>query len=129
MHDEPELAGQARQVVATVAPTVVEYLPAPQRRHTASAEADIVIEYLPAWHWRQVESVEAPTVVEYFPVPHEVHDKEPVMVLYVPATQVVHGPPFGPVKPRLQVHEPIVVLAMGDEEWAGHAVHVPPFGP
>ncbi len=32
---EMELAGQARQVVSTVAPTVVEYVPAPQSVHTA----------------------------------------------------------------------------------------------
>ena len=42
---ELELVGQARQVVATVAPTVVEYLPAPQLVHTA---VPVVFLYVPA---------------------------------------------------------------------------------
>lgn len=38
---------------------------------------------------------------------HSVHDTEPLIVLYVPATQAVHGPqkPSGPVKPGPQVAE------------------------
>jgi hypothetical protein len=35
LHEAPELAGQAIQVVATVAPAVVEYVPAPQLVHVA----------------------------------------------------------------------------------------------
>ncbi len=42
---ELELVGQARQVVATVAPTVVEYVPAPQSMQVA---LPVVVLYLPA---------------------------------------------------------------------------------
>ncbi len=36
----------------------------------------------------------------------------------------MHGPPFGPVKPTLQVQEVRVVLETGELEPVGHAVHV-----
>jgi hypothetical protein len=38
-HEAPELAGHARQVVATVAPNVVEYVPTPQLVHAAEPVA------------------------------------------------------------------------------------------
>jgi hypothetical protein len=51
------------------------------------------------------------------------------MSLYVPATQAVHVPPLGPEKPALHVQAVITVLALGELEFAGHAVHVPPLVP
>jgi hypothetical protein len=58
------------------------------------------------------------------PAPQSVHAAAPVTILYFPATQVVHGPPLGPVDPRLQRQEPIAVCAVADvTEFAGQAVH------
>jgi hypothetical protein len=56
-----------------------------------------------------------------------VHASVPVVILYLPAAQDVHGPPFGPVKPKLQVQLASVVPAL--PEFAGQAVHVPPLVP
>jgi hypothetical protein len=50
-----------------------------------------------AGHARQVAAVVAPTVGEYVPVPQFVHASVPVVVLYFPAVQAAHTPPFGPV--------------------------------
>jgi hypothetical protein len=44
---ELELVGQAIQVVATVAATVVEYLPAPQLIQAVATVAAVVVEYFP----------------------------------------------------------------------------------
>ncbi len=52
---ELELVGQARQVVTTVAPTVVEYVPAPQLVHATEPE---VVLYVPAIHsWQDAGPV------------------------------------------------------------------------
>ena len=55
------------------------------------------------------------------PPPQLVHAIEPVVVLYVPATHAVHGPPFGPVVPMLQIHSVIPLLAESELEKEGHA--------
>jgi hypothetical protein len=47
LHEPPVLAGHARQVVATVAPSVVEYVPATQFVH---ATEPVVVLYFPATH-------------------------------------------------------------------------------
>jgi hypothetical protein len=50
--------------------------------------------------------------------------------LYFPAMQAVQLPPFGPVKPKLQVQLACAVHPLHDApEFAGHVVQVPPFGP
>ncbi len=47
------------------------------------------------------------------------------MFLYVPATQAVHGPPFGPVNPRLQVQLVSALQPLHDApELAGHTRQV-----
>jgi hypothetical protein len=51
-------------------------------------------------------------LVEYVPAPQSVHAALPLVVLYFPATQAVHGPPSGPVKPALHG---IVTQAVTDE--------------
>ena len=51
------------------------------------------------------------------------HRAVPVTILYFPATQAAHTPPFGPVKPRLQVQAVRATLVLGELEFAGHAVH------
>ncbi len=47
LHEAPALAGHARQVVATVAPVVVEYVPAPQSVHAAEP---VALLYFPGTH-------------------------------------------------------------------------------
>ncbi len=61
-------------------------------------------EVFPAGHARQVVAIVAPAVEEYVLAPQSVHKTDPVVVLYLPATQEVHGPPLGPVYPVLQTH-------------------------
>ena len=46
-----------------------------------------------------------------------------VVVLYVPATQTVQGPPVGPVYPTLQRHIAMFEPGPGEFELAGHAKH------
>jgi hypothetical protein len=68
----------------------------------------------------------APAVAEYVPEKQLVHPTEPVVVLYFPATQAVHGPPSGPVYPALQAalrQAALDVLAVGEVKPAGHTVH------
>jgi hypothetical protein len=50
-----------------------------------------------------------------------VHETEPVVVLYFPATHAVHVPPFGPVKPTLHVQAARAELEIGELELVGHA--------
>ena len=53
-----------------------------------------------------------------------VHAALPLIVLYLPATQAVHGaPPLAPVKPALQMHSMTLVLALGEVRLGSHAVH------
>jgi hypothetical protein len=52
-----------------------------------------------------------------------VHAVVPLIVLYLPATHPVHGPPLGPVKPGLQVQAVTAWLASGEVEPAGQSVH------
>ena len=124
---ELELIGHAMHVDATVAATAVEYVAAAQSVHRAvpvmilyfpAAHAvhvpagpvyprlqlqPIVVEQPahvlpePVGHARHVAAVVAATVVEYVPTPQEVQATVPVVVLYFPAVQAVHTPPFGPV--------------------------------
>ncbi len=133
---ELEFAGHAIHVVAIVAPTVVEYVPAPQLVHAALPVVEYVpgpqsehaalpvVEYVPAPHAIHVVATVAPTVVEYVPPPQSVHTTLPVVILYLPATQVVHTPPSGPVDPALHVQAVITELGLGELEFAGHARQV-----
>ncbi len=76
---------------------------------------------------RHAAAAVAPAVAEYFAAAQSVHAAEPVATLYFPATHAAHGPPLGPVYPALQsatIQAALDVLATGDVEPAGHAVHV-----
>jgi hypothetical protein len=136
-----------------------EYVPAPQSRHVASVEAPTVVEYLPApqsvqraapkpvLYFPAPQAVHVPplgpvnprlqtqlasagepigacvsagqawqalcavaaTVVEYVLTLQSVHAAAPVTILYFPAAHAVHVPPLGPVNPRLQRQEPTAV--------------------
>ena len=51
------------------------------------------------------------------------HAAEPLVVLYLPAVQAVHGPPSGPVNPALQAVDTQAVPPLGEVEPAGHVRH------
>ena len=96
---------QLVQVVAAEAPSVEEYLPAPQ----STQELAIV----------------APVVVRYFPAPQAVQAWVPCVSLYFPVSHGIHVPPFGPVNPRLQIQATNSILPPRDTEPDGQFVHVP----
>ena len=56
----------------------------------------------PAGHARQTEAVVLPVSAENVPAGHGVHPCDPGVVLYVPATHCVQGPPLDPAEPALQ---------------------------
>jgi len=107
------------QVLLAVAPSVTEEVLASQFTQELSSEAPGVVRYLPAPHATQAPCVVAPEVGRYLPAPHATHEVSPVTILYFPATQAVHGPPFDPVKPRLQIQATKAILPPGDSEFAG----------
>ncbi len=151
---EVELPGHVTQVAASVAPTVVEYVPAAQSAYTA---LPVAILYLPVaqevhpppsgpvkptlqvqvvratleigevelpGHETHVAVSVAPTVVEYVPTAQSVHAAMTVAILYLPASQAVHVPPLGPVNPTLHVQAATAKLAIGELELDGQLVHV-----
>jgi len=65
-----ELAGQATHAEAADAPVSAEYV--------LATDAPTVVEYLPAPQSMQVLAVEAPEVPEYLPAPQLVHVETPV---------------------------------------------------
>lgn len=106
----------------------VEHIPSgpvyPGSQGTMIQDELAMEEVEPAGHARHVAAVVAPAVAEYMPAAQSSHTALPVVVLYLPATHVVHGPPSGPEKPLLQVHTNTVELAIGELELSGHARHV-----
>ena len=46
-------------------------------------------------------------------------EAEPEELLYVPAVQLVHGPPSGPLAPALHVHALLLVLPEGEVDSEG----------
>ena len=89
-----------------------------------SVVAPEVVEYVLLPHARQALSATAPVVVRYLPAPQLVHASEPVVVLYFPAAHAEHGPPSGPVYPRLQRQLASCVDPAGDCEFDGQAWQV-----
>ena len=88
-----------RQVDSRAAPTVAEYVPAPQSRHVA-----VVV---------------APVAAEYLPAPQSRHAAEPVLILYLPAPHAMHAPPSGPEKPATHTQSVAASLPVVDCELAG----------
>ena len=68
----------------------------------------------------------APRVTENVPAPQSVHVALPVTVLYFPATQAVHATPSGPEYPVLQTQLSMLVLAVEEFVFEGHAEQVEP---
>ncbi len=120
-----ELVGQAMQVLLAAAPSVTEEVLASQFTQELSSEAPGVVRYLPAPQLRQALAAVAPVVVRYFPAPHATHEVSSVKILYFPSTQAVHGPPFDPENPMLQIQATKAILPPGDTEPDGQLVQVP----
>jgi hypothetical protein len=90
-----------------------------------AAEAPSVEEYLPAPQSTQELATVAPVVVRYFPAPQGVQAWFPCISLYFPVSHGIQVPPFGPVNPRLQIQATNSILPPGDTEPDGQFVHVP----
>ena len=78
--------GQAKQVLANVAPVAVLYVPAPHIVHFVSASWDaakvaVSTRYVPAGQAKQVLADVAPVAALYVPAPHIVQELDPVPVL------------------------------------------------
>ena len=69
-------------------------------------------------------AVLAPDTTEYVPAVQFVHALVPVTVLYLPAAQAEHGPPFGPVYPASQMQLLTKPLEAPAREFAGHKLQL-----
>ena len=74
--------------------------------------------------FEHVLNVVAPEIFEYVFMAQGSHEAEPLELLYVPATQLVHDPPFGPLDPTLHVQLLRASLPGGDLDWEGQFEHV-----
>ena len=120
----PEFGGQTSQTASDIAPVLSEYLLAAQLRHVLSLEAPVAVEYLPALQTAQLPCAVAPVFMRYLPALQSRHEAEPMKSLYFPIPQAVHGPPFGPVYPRLQRQLLERLLPLRDCEFPGQIVQV-----
>jgi hypothetical protein len=74
-------------------------------------------------HTRQFVSEPAAFVVPYLPATQLMHTAVPIVSLYLPAMHVVHGPPFGPEKPKSQRQLASAVQPLQVEpEFEGHVL-------
>lgn len=69
-------------------------------------------------------TVVAFVAVEYVPAGQLVQVPDPVVGLYVPATQGVHGPAFGPVSPARHTQLVNATLALAEVVLSGQAMQV-----
>ena len=119
-------------------PLLVLYFPATQAEHTPppgpvnpALQVQAVMTELDTAEFEfvgqltQTAEAVAPTATEYEPIPQSVHVTLPLVVLYLPETQVEHTPPSGPVKPALQVQAAMTELDTTEFVFAGHAKHTP----
>ena len=100
----------------------------------------------PSPHSAEQRSDVAPIALKCLPYWQFVHSPDPLIALYVPKAQNVHGPPSCPVDPALQVQSAIVMLPNAELACAGqlsqppdpvaflylpatHAAHRPSSGP
>jgi len=74
-------------------------------------------------HETQVDATVARVLVEKVPAKQSVHAALPLLVLYFPATQPLHGPPFGPEKPAQHVQAAAAELPLGELEYAVQGIH------
>jgi hypothetical protein len=111
-------ARQCKQVLAVVAPMVVEKLPALQLLQPVDA---VISMYFPVGQFMQDSAAK---VFVYVPAMHGVHAVEPVLFLYVPVVQPEHCMPAGPVYPLLHTHASMFICADKEcPEYNGQMVH------
>ena len=120
---DSELFGQLMHVLDAEAPTVGEYLPAPQSIQELTPGAPGVVRYLPAPQSVHVAATNAPVVAEYLPAPQSVHPTEPISSLYFPASHAVHVAPLAPVYPALHWQLVETLLPVGEIEFGGQELH------
>ena len=135
---------QFRHVPAPLAPTVPEYVFAPQSRQVSFPVTPL---YLPAAHRvhklpfplapalhrhstlgssasafaAHARQTVEPTPGMYVPAAQDVQLLFPVTFLYLPGTHSEHGPPFGPVAPALHTHAVTTELDTDEFELSAHA--------
>ena len=76
----------------------------PQFMQSLAWPLAVALEYFPARQSSHVDAAVAASVVEYLPCAQGEQAVEPFTGLYLPATQPIHEPPSGPVKPGAQTH-------------------------
>ena len=91
--DENVSSGHFMQVASDAAPHEDENFPVP---HFVQSEAPVPANF-PASQSEQVLADVAPKDCEYLPDGQLEQVAEPTDALYVPAVQLVHGPPSGPL--------------------------------
>ena len=116
--DENVSSGHVVHVASDSAPHEDENFPAP---HLVQSEAPASANF-PASQSKQVLADVAPKKSEYLPDEQLEQVAEPTDALYLPAAQLVHEPPSGPLKPALHLHALMLVLEEGAVESAPHFV-------
>jgi hypothetical protein len=144
---EYEFTPQPTHAAAAVAPTVTEYVPAPQSEqtalptpvlyfpatHNAHAPAGPVLPAAQSYRHAVLAAAEtppaahavhalAPAVAENVPAAQSVHAASPLLVLYFPATHNAHVP-GSPVLPAGQGPVTQTLAPAVDVKNAGHVVH------
>jgi hypothetical protein len=122
------------QVLAAVAPTVLEYLLAAHAEHVPQLgpvapvlPTQLAKRVLPAaevenaGQAKQAASTVAPSEAEYLQVQQSVHVSGPVVGLYFPTVYAKQVPPLGPVAPLLHRKLAKRVLPAGEVEIVGQA--------
>ena len=79
----------------------------------------------PSPHSAEQRSDVAPIALKCLPYWQFVHSPDPLIALYVPKAQSVHGPPSCPVDPALQVQSAVMMLPNAEWESAGHLSQPP----
>ena len=68
--------------------------------------------YFPVSHFTQASDEFPPVVSKNLPAAQSAHAMVPLVSLYLPAGQILQGPPSGPVKPLLQEQ-----ITLPSDEW------------
>ena len=127
LHEAPELTGHAVQVVATVAPTVVKYVPDPQLVH---ATLPVAVLYFPAAHAVQTPPsgpVKPTLQVQLVDALHPTHEAPELagQARHAAAAVAASVEEYVPAPQSVHTRLPFVVLYFP----AAHAEHGPPNGP
>ena len=106
-----------QSVISALPATDVE--PSGQARHSLL----LLTEYVPALQGTHAETLIDASMRTCLPAAHWAHASSPVTSLNVPAGHLTHGPPAGPVCPRLQTQSASTLLPATATEPAGQCMH------